>query len=85
MSAVRRFVFARGALVVPLAVALAGGTGCASAEAAAGRDPMRCERNPDCARGRGTYIDCTKQCVDNPSCMDHCRELQADPGLGHNQ
>jgi hypothetical protein len=60
-------------------------TACASVQSAADRDPMRCERNPACARGRGAYADCSKQCVDNPACMDHCREMQADPGLGHNQ
>jgi hypothetical protein len=81
MSAARGLILA----TAWIALALLGASGCASAEAAAGRDPMRCERNPDCARGRGAYIDCTKQCVDDPSCMDHCRELQADPGLGHNQ
>ena len=61
------------------------GLGCGSLQSAAERDPMKCERNPECARHRGAYPDCSKQCVDNPACMDHCREIQTDPGLGHNQ
>ena len=85
MSQARAFLFASAWAALGLGLAPGAVSGCASAEAAAGRDPMRCERNPDCARGRGAYSDCTKQCVDNPSCMDHCREIQADPGLGHNQ
>jgi hypothetical protein len=49
---------------------------------AAARDPMQCERNPDCAKGRGSYIDCTEQCADNPECVDRCHEAQVDR-MGH--
>jgi hypothetical protein len=56
---------------------------CGAAQSAARRDPMHCERDPDCARYRGTYSDCSKQCSDNPECVDRCREAQSDRGLGH--
>jgi hypothetical protein len=49
---------------------------------AAARDPMQCERNPDCAKARGSYIDCTEQCADNPECVDRCHEAQVDR-MGH--
>jgi hypothetical protein len=62
---------------------LGGVSACGAAQAAAGRDPMKCERDPTCAKGRGSYIDCTRQCADNPECMDHCRTIQVDPGVGH--
>ncbi|MGO9838946.1 MAG: hypothetical protein ACLP1X_32595 [Polyangiaceae bacterium] len=39
---------------------------------------MRCERDPSCSKGRSSYIDCSKQCVDDPACMDLCREMQID-------
>jgi hypothetical protein len=55
---------------------------CGGAQAAAQKDPMRCERDPGCARARGAYADCSQQCNDDPACMDRCREAQADR-LGH--
>ncbi len=45
-------------------------------ENAAAKDPMKCERNPACARGRGSYPDCTRQCVDDPQCVSLCKEIQ---------
>jgi hypothetical protein len=54
---------------------------CGSAQNAASRDPMRCERNPDCARDRKN-ADCWRQCNDDPECVDRCRQMQPD-GLGH--
>jgi hypothetical protein len=56
---------------------------CGAAQRAAQKDPMHCERDPNCARFKGSYADCTRQCVDNPECMDRCRQVQVDPGLGH--
>ena len=50
--------------------------GCAVAEKAAARDPMTCERDPNCARGRSSYQDCYRQCVDDPACVDRCRSVQ---------
>jgi hypothetical protein len=49
---------------------------------AAQRDPMKCERDPACARARGSYSDCSQQCVDNPECVDRCRGAQVDR-MGH--
>jgi hypothetical protein len=51
--------------------------GCAAAEKAAAKDPMKCERDPDCAKKRGKNTDCTTQCVDNPECMDRCAQMSA--------
>ncbi len=57
---------------------------CASAESAAARDPMRCERDPGCARARGGYADCSRQCADNPECVDRCQQVQKQmDSLGH--
>ena len=53
-------------------------TGCGSVEKAAAKDPMKCERDPSCGKGRDVYADCTQQCVDDPQCMDRCREMQSD-------
>jgi hypothetical protein len=55
---------------------------CSSVRNAAARDPMKCEQDPACAKARGTYSDCTQQCVDNPECVDRCRGLQVDR-MGH--
>jgi hypothetical protein len=62
-----------------LAAALIGAVpACASVEKAAAHDPMRCERDPSCSKGRDAYVDCTKQCVDDPECVDRCRTMQID-------
>jgi len=63
---------------VALGVALASVCGCAATEKAAAQDPMRCERDPSCSKARSTYIDCSRQCSDNPECTDRCREMQID-------
>jgi hypothetical protein len=66
---------------VCLALAL---SACASAENAAARDPMKCERDPSCARARGSYADCSRQCADNPECVDRCNQVQKQmDNLGH--
>jgi hypothetical protein len=51
---------------------------CAATQNAAAKDPMRCERNPECASQHGRARDCTTQCNDDPACMDRCREMQQD-------
>lgn len=58
---------------------------CGSATAAArARDPMQCERDSTCGRARGSYPDCTKQCVDNQECEARCEEVQHGvDGVGH--
>jgi hypothetical protein len=60
-------------------------SGCGSAPAAArARDPMRCERDPACSRARGSFPDCTKQCVDDQECEARCEEVQHGvDGVGH--
>ena len=81
------------ALAVCFAVlGLAGLSGAAAAckgntlENAAAKDPMRCEQDPACAKGRSSYVDCTRQCVDDPECIQRCQQVQqgvdARPG-GH--
>ena len=50
--------------------------GCSGAQSAAARDPMKCERDPSCARARGSYADCTRQCADAPECMQRCEQIQ---------
>jgi hypothetical protein len=52
--------------------------GCGATERAASKDPMRCERDPSCAKARGSYADCNKQCSDDPECVDRCRQMQTD-------
>jgi len=69
MTALGRLVWTALLVATPV-------VGCGAAENAAARDPMRCERDPTCSRGRSTYADCTRQCADNPECMDRCRQVQ---------
>jgi hypothetical protein len=45
-------------------------------EKAAAKDPMQCERDPSCARGRSSYQDCYRQCVDDPQCVERCQSVQ---------
>jgi hypothetical protein len=56
---------------------------CASARSAAQRDPMLCERDPSCAKTRGSYPDCDRQCNDDPECVGRCKQMQPDPGLSN--
>jgi len=70
MSAILRFAFLAG-------VVLAGAAACGASERAAARDPMKCERDPSCAKARGSYPDCSKQCADDPDCVDRCRQINA--------
>jgi hypothetical protein len=50
-------------------------TGCAATQAAAASDPMRCERDPNCVTKSDKSKDCVTQCVDDPACIDRCREV----------
>jgi hypothetical protein len=63
------------ALVLGLALSGAPLSGCHSLEAAAAKDPMKCERDPSCARHDERSRDCVTQCVDDPACIDRCREV----------
>ena len=73
-----------GAAVAVAIAAIAGSAACGAAEKAAAKDPMRCERDPSCAKARGAYPDCARQCSDDPECMDRCRQVQqGTDALGH--
>jgi len=69
---------AKVALAFAFIVAPGGSWGCAAARKSAAQDPMRCEQDPSCSKGRTTYVDCSRQCADNPDCTDRCREMQID-------
>ena len=51
---------------------------CAATERAQQRDPMRCEQNPKCASARGVYLDCSRQCSDDPECVQRCVDATVD-------
>lgn len=53
-------------------------SGCHSLEAAAARDPMKCERDPNCAKSRGKMRDCATQCADDPACIERCKQGETD-------
>ncbi len=65
-----RRAFALLALLASLA-----SSGCSWFEKAAAKDPLKCERDPNCQK-RDRMNDCTAQCVDDPACMDRCRQFQ---------
>jgi hypothetical protein len=48
---------------------------CATMQSAAARDPMKCERDPNCTERADKSKDCITQCVDDPACTDRCREV----------
>ncbi len=57
---------------------------CNKLQAAAAQDPMRCERDSKCDKKRGRTADCSRQCNDDPACVDRCEQVQAPNGnLGH--
>jgi hypothetical protein len=67
----------RGAhrLTWPFAFAALAASACAGTQAAAARDPLRCERDPACTERSDKSKDCVTQCVDDPACIDRCREV----------
>lgn len=67
----------RPTLLLLLVAAFAGG--CASVQAAAARDPMKCERDPDC-KNHTRAFDCSTQCADDPACLDRCNQVQEQTG-----
>jgi hypothetical protein len=50
-------------------------SGCATLESAAAKDPMKCEQDPKCQSHQGKSADCVTACVDDPACIDRCREV----------
>ncbi len=68
-------------LAVGLGALAAALPGCAHLEKAAAKDPQRCERDPKC-QSRDRMNDCTTQCVDDPACMDRCKQFNQQTGAG---
>ncbi|MFO0669821.1 MAG: hypothetical protein U0235_09375 [Polyangiaceae bacterium] len=50
--------------------------GCGEVQKAAAKDPMKCERDPDCVQKSGKSKDCATQCADNIDCMQRCQQIQ---------
>ena len=61
-----------GASLLYLSLAL---SGCAATAAASANDPLRCERDPNCPKRADKSMDCVTQCVDDPACIDRCRQV----------
>jgi hypothetical protein len=72
-------MIARAALVLAAVTALLASLSCAAATAAAAKDPMKCERDPNC-KGHQAAFDCSTQCSDDPGCLEHCNEIQEQTG-----
>ncbi len=53
--------------------------GCASLQSAAAQDPMKCERDPKCESHMEKSRDCITVCVDDPACIERCREVTGQP------
>ncbi len=72
----------RTASVVALGLLLAA---CGSMQRAAQEDPMKCERDPKCEKKRGRTMDCSRQCNDDPACVERCEIVQKgnSGNLGH--
>jgi hypothetical protein len=67
-----------------LALVIGSMIACNAAQRAAQQDPMKCERDPKCDKKRGRTADCSRQCNDDPACMDRCEQVQGPNGrLGH--
>jgi hypothetical protein len=66
-------------LLAMLALAALSSAACAASQAAAARDPMRCERDPKC-KGHQNAFDCNTQCSDDPACIERCNEIQVETG-----
>jgi hypothetical protein len=78
--------FAALAALTVLATFAVGATApaCKTMQSAAREDPMKCERDPKCDKKRGRTADCSRQCNDDPACMDRCEQVQGPNGrLGH--
>ena len=67
-------------IVLALAVLAFSGLGCSAAQKAAQEDPMKCERDPKCEKKRGQTADCSRQCSDDPACVDRCEQVQQQNG-----
>lgn len=52
---------------------------CGASRAAAAKDPLKCERNPNCAKHERAF-DCSAQCADDSACVERCNEIQQQTG-----
>lgn len=50
---------------------------CKTMETAAAKDPVKCERNPQCQRRSERASDCATQCSDDAECMKRCETVQS--------
>lgn len=66
----------RSRVFVPFAIAVFTLAGCRSLENAAAKDPVKCERDPRCARRSEKSKDCATQCADDPECMKRCEMIR---------
>ncbi len=48
---------------------------CGAVERAAANDPVKCERDPNCASKQGKSRDCATACSDNIECMERCQQI----------
>ena len=65
--------------VALVACVMAASFGCNSLTASASKDPMKCERDPKCAKHDKTF-DCSTQCADDPACVDRCSQVNEGTG-----
>jgi hypothetical protein len=52
---------------------------CGAAQASAAKDPMKCERDPNCTAHTRAF-DCSTQCADDPACVERCSEVEEQTG-----
>jgi hypothetical protein len=71
----RPFPFHVALIRLPVAILGMAAAGCGTLQSAAAADPMKCERDPKCASHMEKSRDCVTVCVDDPACIDRCREV----------
>ncbi len=49
---------------------------CKTLEASAAKDPVKCERDPNCQKRFDKSRDCATQCADDTECMKRCESIQ---------
>ena len=62
-------------LFVALVAAALAVSGCRTLQQAAAKDPMRCERDPECLHKSKAY-DCPSQCVDDIEFIKRCEMVR---------
>jgi hypothetical protein len=62
-----------------LAISLVVLFACGGSKPRADAPPAGCENDPKCA-ARQRVFDCSKQCSDDPACVDRCREMNVSSG-----